>query len=142
MNKLFEQVKRRTFIFTDEQITNKIQQLTHKTNYKTNYKLNELDIMFDLYEDKKILTEDEFITEIIQYLYTNSSSPKSKIDEIIKTYQSDYYNEYNKAIENKQSYYDAVYIGRLYLMSLLQPKYSSLDEDDADDDLPDDDWIE
>ena len=134
MNKLFEQVKRRTFIFTDEQITNKIQQLTHKTNYK----LNELDIMFDLYEDKKILTEDEFITEIIQYLYTNSSSPKSKIDEIIKTYQSDYYNEYNKAIENKQSYYDAVYKGRLNLMSLLQPKYSSLDEDDVDDDLIDD----
>ena len=134
MNKLFEQVKRRTFIFTDEQITNKIQQLTHKTNYK----LNELDIMFDLYEDKKILTEDEFITEIIQYLYTNSSSPKIKIDEIIKTYQSDYYNEYNKAIENKQSYYDAVYKGRLNLMSLLQPKYSSLDEDDVDDDLIDD----
>ena len=133
MDKLFKQVKRRTFIFTDEQIINKIKQLNNEHS-----NCMELFITRHLYDDKQTLTEDEFITEIIQYLYTNSSSPKSKIDEIIKTYQSDYYNEYNKAIENKQSYYDAVYKGRLYLMSLLQPKYSPLDEDDVDDDLIDD----
>lgn len=131
---LFDKVKQDTFIFTDEQILNKIEQL----NITVTYKLNELDVVFDLYEDKQILTKDEFITEIVQYLYTNSSSPKSKIDEIIKTYQSDYYNEYNNAIENKQSYYDAVYKGRHNLMSLLQPKYNPLDEYDEDDDLPDD----
>ena len=39
-------------------------------------------------------------------------------------------------------YYYAIQSCRNQLMNFLQPKYSPLDEDDSDDDLPDDDWIE
>ena len=138
MNKLFEQVKRRTFIFTDEQITNKIQQLSNEHS-----NCMELFIMRHLYEDKQIITKEEYRTEIVQYLYTNSSSSRTKIDKVLIDNKDWFYDEYNKVVNSESiQYYYAIQSCRNQLMNFLQPKYSPLDEDDSDDDLPDDNWIE
>ena len=134
---LFDKVKQETFIFTDEQITNKIQHLNNKHS-----NCMELDIMFDLYKDKQILTKDEYRIEIVQYLYVNSSSPKTLIDKVLIDNKDWFYEQYDEAINNKTIYYHAVQWCRHELMNFLQPKYNQPDEYDEDDDCPDDEWIE
>ena len=134
MNDIFDKVKQETFIFTDEQILNKIEHL----NITVTYKLTELDVVFDLYEDKQILTRDEYRTEIVQYLYVNSSSPKRVIDKVLIDNKDWFYEQYDEVINNKTIYYHAVQQCRHELMNFLQPKYNQPDEYDEDDDCPDD----
>jgi hypothetical protein len=131
---LFDKVKQETFIFTNDQILNKIEQL----NNTVTYKLTELDVVFDLYEDKQTLTKEEYRTEIIQYLYVNSSSPKTVIDKVLIDNKDWFYEQYDEAINNKTIYYHAVQQCRHELMNFLQPKYNQPGEYDEDDDCPDD----
>lgn len=135
MNTLFERIKRRTFIFTDEQINNKIQQLNDKHS-----NCMDLFIIRHLYEDKQILTKDEYRTEIIEYLYANSINSKTKIDEVLINNKDWFYDQYNLALNKEPiDYYYAVQHCRHELMNFLQPKHNPLDKDDnEDDDLLDD----
>ena len=133
IDKLLNEVKQKTWLFTDEQIIAKINELKTIKDYE----LTELDIVYALYEDKEFLDKEEFDKEIIQYLYVNSLNSKDKIVEIFKKYKSDCYEEYNKAYNNKQLYYHAVFISRNILMNFLSPKpiQSNNEQEDLDDDF-------
>ena len=133
MTDLFKLVKLETFIFTDTQIKDKIIQL----NNSVKYKITELDVVFELYKDKGIITKEEYTTEIIQYLYNNCFDSKDKINSVIEENKSWFYDQYDEAVNNKKIYYHAVQYCRNQLSGFLRlkPFEGNDDEDDIDDSL-------
>jgi len=118
MTDLFKLVKLETFIFTDTQIKDKIIQL----NNSVKYKITELDVVFELYKDKGNITQEEYTTEITQYLYNNCFDSKDKINSVIEENKSWFYDQYNEAVNNKKIYYHAVQYCRNQLSGFLRLK--------------------
>lgn len=129
MTDLFNLVKLETFIFNDTQIKDKIIQL----NNSVKYKITELDVVFELYKDKGIITKEEYTNEIIQYLYNNYFDSKDKINSVIEENKSWFYDQYNKAVNNKKLYYHAVQYCRNQLSGFLRLKPVEDNDDDEDD---------
>lgn len=130
MYNLFDEVKRETFIFTDKQIKDKIKLLNDTNNHIR--PINEIDVSFYLYKDKKILTKEEYTKEVVQYLYVNSFDSKDKINSIIEENKSWFYDQYNIAVNGKQPYFHAVQHTRSSLMGFLKPKGREPNPNDID----------
>lgn len=133
MNDLVLLVKRCTNLFTNEQIVNKIKQLN---NIET-HTITRLDVLHSLYKDKGFFTKEEYASEIMYYLYTNSTDSKNKVDSVVSENKNWFYDQYNNAINNKKSFYYAVYWTRSALMSFLHEKEFPIDDDleDLEDDV-------
>lgn len=98
INYLVEKVKTRTWLFTDEQIKNKIIEL--------HFSLYDFIIMF-LYEDKGPLTKEEYTSEIMNYLYKISLDSKEEINKIMKK-ESEWFYKYFYDAQKDNNYYKAV----------------------------------
>ena len=110
MNELLNKVKQETFLFSNEEIENKIKE--------TNQDDAEYIALY-LYKDKKTLTKEEFIKEIREYLYIKCFDTKERIDKELQSksnYMDIYYNE---VINGKNDYYHAVQKGRNHLLHFL-----------------------
>lgn len=124
MNELFEQIKQETFLFTDDQIKLKIKELEDiHSNSKVKY------IVCKLYDDKKMITKEEYYHEIEQYLYTNCFNSKEAVDKVIKDNARDFYYPYEKAIRGEMTYFHAVQYGRNQLIDFLNSKPANRDND-------------
>ena len=138
---IFEKVKQETFIFTDNQIKEKIKLISnigacdYTISKVERYEkpIDEIDITFYLYKDKGNLTKEEYTKEVIQYLYANSIDSKDKIDSVVEKNKSWFYEQYNEAINGNQLYYHAVQHIRHELMGFLNPKPYKYDENELDD---------
>ena len=131
MTDLFNLVKLKTFIFTDTQIKDKIIQL----NNSVKYKITELDVVFELYKDKGIITKEEYITEITQYLYNNYFDSKDKINSVIEEYRFLCDEQYDEAVNNKKIYYHAVQYCRNQLSDFLRLKPVERENPETIDDI-------
>lgn len=128
MNNLLSEIKLNTFIFTDKEIKNKINEVS-----KQNSKAVVLQIIRELYEDKGFITKEEYKKEIIDYLYTNSDSSLEKIEHILNENKNNFYDYYNLAIKDEKTFYHAVFIFRNSLMSFLHYKSTNNSNTDLDD---------
>ena len=110
MNDIFDKVKQETFLFSDDEIKNKIKE-TNIDDAKY--------IVLYLYQDRKTLTKDEYINEIKQYLYNKCFDTKEHIDKEIKN-KSNYLDiYYNEVLKGKNDYFHAVQKGRNHLLHFL-----------------------
>ena len=130
---LLSKIKLNTFIFTDKEIQNKINAISNQ-----NSDTIILQIIRELYEDKGIITKDEYKKEIIDYLYANSDSSSEKIEQLLDKNKNNFYDYYDLAIKGEKTFYHAVFIFRNSLMSFLH--YKPVENFDTDlYDLEDDD---
>lgn len=129
MDNLLTQIKLNTFIFTDEEIKNKL---------TTNNSIV-LQTVRELYDDKGFITKEEYKKEIIDYLYANSDSSTEKIENLLDEYKDSFYDYYDLAVKGEKTFYHAVFIFRNSLMSFLHYKpIENLDNDlDILEDKPD-----
>lgn len=132
MDNLLTQIKLNTFIFTDEEIKNKLNRLTINNSIV-------LQTIRELYEDKGFITKEEYKKEIIDYLYANSDSSTEKIENLLDEYKDSFYDYYDLAVKGEKTFYHAVFIFRNSLMSFLHYKpIENLDNDlDILEDEPD-----
>ena len=117
MNNLIKKVKEQTWLFTEEQIRNKI--IDMQAHHEDYFAINDEYITLYLYKDKKTLTKEEFIKEIREYLYIKCFDTKERIDKELQSksnYMDIYYNE---VINGKNDYYHAVQKGRNHLLYFL-----------------------
>ena len=120
---ILEKVKQGTWLFTDEQIFNKILDMkTHPDNYNDNGTDGEYIILY-LYKDKNSLTKEEYKSEILNYINYWSRDSKEKINEVLKKWEKEFYNDYNDALQNKTTFYHAVQTRRNIIMSFLNYKH-------------------
>lgn len=123
MDNLLTQIKLNTFIFTDEEIKNKLNKLTTDNSIV-------LQTVRELYEDKGFITKEEYKKEIIDYLYANSDSSTEKIKNLLDEYKDSFYDYYDLAVKGEKTFYHAVFIFRNSLMSFLHYKpIENLDND-------------
>lgn len=115
MNELLNKVKEETWLFTDEQINNKIIELQNMPNRY--FKVNEGYVALYLYKDKGILTKEEFKSEVMNYLYLKSLDPKEEVDRVINKNMYWFYTWFDK-VENND-YFHAVQWARNNMLSLL-----------------------
>ena len=132
MKSLINEIKLNTFIFTDEEIKNKLNKLTTDNSIV-------LQTVRELYEDKGFITKEEYKKEIIDYLYANSDSSTEKIENLLDEYKDSFYDYYDLAVKGEKTFYHAVFIFRNSLMSFLHYKpIENLDNDlDILEDEPD-----
>ena len=115
MNELLNKVKEETWLFTDEQIINKINEMrADKTKYRV---VDEGYVALYLYKDKGILTKEEFKSEVMNYLYLKSLDPKEEVDRVINNNMYWFYTWFDK-VENND-YFHAVQWARNNMLSLL-----------------------
>jgi len=119
---IVDEVKKETFLFSDNQIENTI------TNMQNNETLNELQkadpeyIMLYCYKDKGQLTKEEYDIEVLQYLYQHAQGTKEHINQVIDK-NKDWYDSYYKDAENNNlTYYHAVQWARENMMHLFCTK--------------------
>ena len=132
MKNLINEIKLNTFIFTNEEIKNKLNKLTTDNSIV-------LQTVRELYEDKGFITKEEYKKEIIDYLYANSDSSTEKIENLLDEYKDSFYDYYDLAVKGEKTFYHAVFIFRNSLMSFLHYKpIENLDNDlDILEDEPD-----
>ena len=134
MINLLNKIKSETFIFNDEQIIDKINQLDNQDS-----NCMELFIMRELYNDKKTLTKDEYAYEVIQYLYANSIDSKATVDSVVDESSEWFYDQYEKACKGETTYYHAVQYCRNQLMGFLRHRLvDNSNNDDIEDDFEED----
>lgn len=131
MDNLLTQIKLNTFIFTDEEIKNKLNKVI-----KDNSNSIVLQTIRELYEDKGFITKEEYKKEIIDYLYANSDSSTEKIENLLDDYKDSFYDYYDLAVKGEKTFYHAVFIFRNSLMSFLH--YKSIENLDNDLDILED----
>lgn len=129
MKNLINEIKLNTFIFTDEEIKNKLNKLTTDNSIV-------LQTVRELYEDKGFITKEEYKKEIIDYLYANSDSSTEKIENLLDDYKDSFYDYYDLAVKGEKTFYHAVFIFRNSLMSFLH--YKSIENLDNDLDILED----
>ena len=117
MKILFNKVKKETFIFTDTEIKNKINNIEYNPNINMC-----IHIMHELYNDKQNLTKEEYTKDVKEYLYSNSINSKEYINNILEKEKSWFYDEYDAAIRGELSFYEAVQSCRNQLMNFFKYK--------------------
>ena len=114
-NDLLQEVKKETWLFTDEEIINQINEMN---NNKSKYRLIDAEyIVLYLYKNKGIISKDEYKIDVMNYLYDRSLDSKDEIDEIILKDLDWFYKYYNETKNN--DYYHAVQYARTNLIRLL-----------------------
>ena len=116
MNDLVQEVKKETWLFTDEEIINQINEMN---NNKSKYRLIDAEyVALYLYKNKGIISKDEYKIDVMNYLYDRSLDSKDEIDEIILKDLDWFYEYYEDALEDND-YYHAVQYARTNLIRLL-----------------------
>lgn len=116
-NELLQQVKKNTWIFSDEEIIAEYNKMQHYDLLYEHMKQSPNYITLYLYRTKPI-TKEMYTTDVMNYLYKNSLDPKEKIDEVIKKNLDWFYQYYDDALEDND-YYHAVKYARNNMISLL-----------------------
>ena len=115
MNELLNRVKEKTWLFTDEQIINKINEMrADKIKYRV---VDEGYVALYLYKDKGNLTKEEYKSEVMNYLYLRSLDSKEEIDQIIDKNMDWFYTWFNELEDN--DYFHAVQAARSNMLHLL-----------------------
>ena len=116
MNDLLQEVKKETWLFTDEEIINQINEMNN--NNKSKYRLIDAEyVALYLYKNKGIISKEEYKIDVMNYLYDRSLDSKNEIDEIILKDLDWFYKYYNETKNN--DYYHAVQYARTNLIHLL-----------------------
>ena len=115
INILINEVKQKTWLFTDEEIKNKIIEM--KKEPKKYFSISPGYVTLFLYKDKGTLSKEEFTSEVMNYLYEYSLDSKEEIDKIVKNNMDLFYTWFND-IENND-YFHAVQWTRDNMISLL-----------------------
>ena len=139
---LLNKIKQGTWLFTDNQIKNKILDMqSHPEKYNDNGTDAGYIILY-LYKDKGNLSKEEYKSEILNYINYWSRDSEEKIKKVLTNYKPFFYEDYENAIQNKISFYHAVENCRYQLMSKLHYKFiedSLLFSNTELDDLEEDD---
>ena len=119
MNDLLQQTKKITYLFTDEEIINKINELDEEDKEPRRVALY-------LYKDRGVISEEDFTYEIVQYLYQYSNEPKEKIDDILSKNNKIIPSYYNMAVRGKHTYFHAMYMARHDLSGFFIMKHGEM----------------
>lgn len=113
---LLNQIKEKTWIFTDEEIINEYNKMQNYDLLYEHMKQSPNYIILHLYETKPI-TKEMYTIEVMNYLYKNSLDSKEEIDCIINKNLKWFYKYYEEVKDN--DYFHAVQAARSNMLSLL-----------------------
>lgn len=114
---LLNQIKEKTWIFTDEEIINEYNKIQNYDLLYEHMKQSPNYITLYLYETKPI-TKEMYTIEVMNYLYKNSLDSKEEIDKIINKNLKWFYQYYEEALKDND-YFHAVQAARNNMLSLL-----------------------
>ena len=114
---LINEVKKETWLFSDEDIINEYNKMQTCDYLFDGMKQDPGYVVLFLYKDKGTLSKEEYTSEVMNYLYQESLDPKEDIDKIIDRNLKWFYEYYEKVKNN--DYFHAVQTSRNNMLSLL-----------------------